>query len=90
MTTLTKNDVILLGIFNTFGRFRDSDLSEDQKPAFSAFKISYIIGQIVGTGIRAIASAIVVYLTTFNLIGTVISMLVLIGGDTLLTTSKKT
>ena len=89
MAALTKNATIWYGILNTFGRFRESDLPDDQKKDFGEMVFPYTLGQALGTVIRVIAGAIVVFLTTHDITGTVVSVLILVAGDTILTSTRK-
>jgi len=84
---LTMRGVIWCGILDAFGRFHEAELTEIQQKDLKIGRTNYWFGQILGSGIRAVVGAIVIYATTANLQGAVISILVLVVGDQALTTS---
>ena len=87
---ITKTDAVFFGLLNTFGRFQLSDLKDSQQAQLKTaqYLTYYDLGQASGIIIRAVATTIVVYLTTSSLQGALISMLTLVGVDTVATSGK--
>ena len=76
------------GILDTFGRFYESDLLPEEQAALKARKHYFWAGQLIGAGFRASTGAAIIYLTTGNLTGALISVLLLVAGDQYLGTKK--
>ena len=78
---------IWYGILDTFGRFHEGELTPGEVERFKKERHYFWAGKVLGSGFRALCAAGVIYLTTWNLYGAVISVLVLVTGDQALGTS---
>ena len=70
------------GFLDTWGRFHSLQLTPDEKVhAYQEKRHYFWAGKVLGSTLRGVASALVVYLTTGNLSGAMVSALVLVTGD---------
>jgi hypothetical protein len=77
------------GILDTFGRFHEGELTPDEDKEFLQRRHYFWAGQIIGIGVRAIAGAVVIYLSSGNLNAALISIFLLMAGDQVLGGSGK-
>jgi hypothetical protein len=79
--TAEEYHALWYGILDAFGRFHEAELPPDELAALKERKHYFWAGQFIGIGFRSSAGAAIVYLTTGNLNGALISMLLLVAGD---------
>ena len=79
--TAEKWHALWYGILDTFGRFHEGDLTPDEDQQFLTKRHYFWAGQIVGIGVRGVAGAAIIYLTSGNINAALISMLILMAGD---------
>lgn len=68
------------GFLDQWGRFRPSEIDQDEKDHLREKRHYFMAGKLAGGCLQAIADAGVIYLTTHSAEGAVISALVLVAG----------
>jgi hypothetical protein len=69
------------GLLDSFGRFHVSEISSDEAASLAVKKHYFWLGETFGGGIRALAGAAIIYLSTGDLNGAILSVLILVGAD---------
>ena len=69
------------GFLDTWGRFHSSQLSAEEMLHYKEKRHYFWAGKVFGSAFRGMAGALVVFLSTGNLHGALLSALVLVTGD---------